>query len=75
MRDKPHTKHEVRKGNDNSHIEKETSGKRKVGKSKLIGQNEEELKKGKDVWDVTLNVPTGDKTLGVISSMKLSWMH
>ena len=53
----------------------ETRGKRKVGKSKLTGQQEAELKQGKDGWDVTLNVPTGDGRGGVMASTKSSWMH
>jgi hypothetical protein len=39
---------------------RETSGKRKVGESRLTGQHETELKHDKDGWDITLNMPTGD---------------
>jgi hypothetical protein len=54
---------------------KETRGKRKVGKSRLTRQHEAELKQGKDRWDVTLNVPTGDDRVGVMASMKPPQMH
>ena len=54
---------------------KETSGKRKVDKSRLTGQHEAELKQGKDGWDVTLNVSTRDGRVGVTESMKLLRMH
>jgi hypothetical protein len=43
---------------------RETSGKRKVRKIRLIGQHEVELKKGKDGWYVTVNTPTGDHRVG-----------
>jgi hypothetical protein len=54
---------------------KETSGKRKVVKSRLTGEHEAELKQDKDGWDVTLNVPIGDGRVGIMASTKLSWMH
>jgi hypothetical protein len=70
MRDKPHMKHKANKGNDNNPSKKETSGKRKVDKSRLTGQHEAELKQGKDGWDVTLNMPTGDDRVGIMASTK-----
>jgi hypothetical protein len=54
---------------------KETSGKRKVRKSRLTGQHEAELNQGKDRWDVTLNAPTGDGRVGVMESKKFLQMH
>jgi hypothetical protein len=54
---------------------KETSGKRKVDKSRMTGQQEAELKKGKDGWDVTLNMPTRHYGVGIMESMKPSQMH
>jgi hypothetical protein len=54
---------------------KETRGKRKARKRRLTGQQEEELKKGKDGWDTTLNVPTRDGRAGIMASTKPLQMH
>jgi hypothetical protein len=55
--------------------ERETSGKRKVSKSRLIGHHEAELKKGKDGWDFSLNVPTSDNKIAIRVATKPSQMH
>jgi len=47
----------------------------KVGKSRLIGQHEAEVKQGKEEWDVTLYMPTKDNRVGIMESTKLPQMH
>jgi hypothetical protein len=75
IRDKLHTKHEATKGNNNGHTKKGNKWEKESQKSRLTGQHEADLRKGKDGWDVTLNVPTGDDRVGVMESMKPLWMH
>jgi hypothetical protein len=52
---------------------KETSGK--ADKSRPIGQQEAELKQGKDGWDAILNVPTGDDREDIMACTKPPQMH
>jgi hypothetical protein len=56
-------------------LKREISGKRKVKESRMTRQHKAELKQGKDRWDITLNVPTGDGKERVMESTKPLWMH
>jgi hypothetical protein len=56
-------------------LKREISGKIKVKERRLTGQQKEELKQGKDRWDMTLNEPTGNEKVGIMASTKPSWMH
>ena len=40
-------------------------------KNRLTGQQEAELKQGKDGWDATLNMPNRDGREGIMASTKL----